>query len=232
MVAASSASACPLTTWAAVMPAVWSMRMSKGPSCLKEKPRSGWSSCIDDTPASRMMPSTGASLLPSPWATIPTRSRALPWTNVTLLPKRARRSRAILSASRSRSMPTQRPCGDEASRMASRCPPAPAVRSTYVPPERGARSAKSSRRMTGACGEDTAFRALNPTLDPSETQRPLPRERKPNPGEAPSPTPRPLRRERGYPTAPPLQVDTQGRRGPRSDGSVGGVALAATGAGE
>jgi hypothetical protein len=37
---------------------VRAMRMSSGPSARKEKPRSAWSICIDDTPMSRTTPST------------------------------------------------------------------------------------------------------------------------------------------------------------------------------
>ena len=46
-----------LTMSAAVGPSA-PMRMSSGPSCAKEKPRSGWSSCMEDTPRSSVTPST------------------------------------------------------------------------------------------------------------------------------------------------------------------------------
>ena len=48
-----------LTTSAAVGPA-GDMRMSSGPSPWNEKPRSGSSSCIEETPMSSTTPSTGA----------------------------------------------------------------------------------------------------------------------------------------------------------------------------
>ena len=57
---AISASSAPLRNSAAVWPD-WLMRMSSGPSLEKEKPRSAWSSCIEETPMSSAMPSTGSS---------------------------------------------------------------------------------------------------------------------------------------------------------------------------
>ena len=47
-----------LTMCAAVRSLRWSMRISSGPSAEKAKPRSGWSSCMEDTPRSSRMPST------------------------------------------------------------------------------------------------------------------------------------------------------------------------------
>jgi len=44
----------------AIGPVVWSIRMSSGASCEYAKPRSATSSCSDDTPRSKRMPS-GAS---------------------------------------------------------------------------------------------------------------------------------------------------------------------------
>jgi hypothetical protein len=38
----------------------WLMRMSSGPSAWKEKPRSAWSSCMEETPISSVTPSTAS----------------------------------------------------------------------------------------------------------------------------------------------------------------------------
>ena len=46
-----------LTTSAAVSPSS-DIRISSGPSRMKEKPRSAWSSCIEDTPMSNTTPSS------------------------------------------------------------------------------------------------------------------------------------------------------------------------------
>ena len=48
-------------TSAAVGPS-WPIRMSSGPSRRNEKPRSAWSSCIEDTPTSITTPSTAEAL--------------------------------------------------------------------------------------------------------------------------------------------------------------------------
>ena len=49
----------PLTMSAALGPSR-SMRMSSGPSCRNEKPRSAWSSCMEETPISSVPPSTAS----------------------------------------------------------------------------------------------------------------------------------------------------------------------------
>ena len=56
---ASSASEAFATTSAAVGPS-WPIRMSSGPPSRNEKPRSAWSSCIEETPTSITTPSTAA----------------------------------------------------------------------------------------------------------------------------------------------------------------------------
>ena len=56
---ARSASEAFATTSAAVGPS-WPIRMSSGPPSRNEKPRSAWSSCIEETPTSITTPSTAA----------------------------------------------------------------------------------------------------------------------------------------------------------------------------
>ena len=57
MMLARSASEATAITSAAVGPS-WPIRMSSGPPWRNEKPRSAWSSCIEDTPTSITTPST------------------------------------------------------------------------------------------------------------------------------------------------------------------------------
>ena len=59
MMLARSASEAFATTSAAVGPS-WPIRMSSGPPSRNEKPRSAWSSCIEETPTSITTPSTAA----------------------------------------------------------------------------------------------------------------------------------------------------------------------------
>ena len=59
MMLARSASDAFATTSAAVGPS-WPIRMSSGPPSRNEKPRSAWSSCIEETPTSITTPSTAA----------------------------------------------------------------------------------------------------------------------------------------------------------------------------
>ncbi len=59
MTSARTRSPARLTKSAALGPSA-PMRMSSGPSFWKEKPRSGRSICIDETPMSRTTPSAGA----------------------------------------------------------------------------------------------------------------------------------------------------------------------------
>ena len=60
IIAARSRSLARATMSAALGPSC-PMRMSSGPSSRNEKPRSAWSSCIDETPRSNTTPSTAAS---------------------------------------------------------------------------------------------------------------------------------------------------------------------------
>ena len=59
MMLARSVSEAFATTSAAVGPS-WPIRMSSGPPSRNEKPRSAWSSCIEETPTSITTPSTAA----------------------------------------------------------------------------------------------------------------------------------------------------------------------------
>ena len=59
MMSARSVSDARATTSAAVGPS-WPIRMSSGPSRRNEKPRSAWSSCIEETPTSITTPSTAS----------------------------------------------------------------------------------------------------------------------------------------------------------------------------
>src|SRR5690606_9030711 len=79
-----------LTMSAAVSPSS-DMRMSSGPSRMKEKPRSAWSSCMDETPISKTAPSSLALPLSSNASARPEKGVRISW-------KRSGKSRATASA--------------------------------------------------------------------------------------------------------------------------------------
>ena len=125
--------------------------MSSGPELRKENPRSGWSRCIDETPMSRRMPSTEpGSPHPILASTFP-RFRKSSLSNWTRDPNGCKRDRQRSRAEASRSIPRHTPSGADCVRMASRCPPAPAVASTYRPPGRGSSRLTTFLRRTGTC---------------------------------------------------------------------------------
>jgi hypothetical protein len=109
---------------AAVSPALRSIRMSRGPSRPKEKPRSAVSSCSDEAPRSNRTPSN---TLPASTSWVSSSYR--PCRSLTRGPNGARRSRARARAPASRSTPRRVPDGWLAWRMASACPPRPTVAS-------------------------------------------------------------------------------------------------------
>lgn len=140
-----------LSTSAAVMPRVGSMRMSSGASWAYAKPRSASSSCSDETPRSKRMPWMRGT--PSRDSTAGSSSYTA-CTGVKRSPNGARRRPARASASGSRSRPISRASGKRVSR-ASLWPPMPRVASTTTAPGRSA-SAGASRltqrsRRTGTC---------------------------------------------------------------------------------
>ncbi len=114
MMSARSASGNELTRSAADGPSP-ERRMSNGPSCWKEKPRSALSSCREDTPRSKRIPSTRSK--PFCVATVFS-SEKLALTNVTREAKSARFRRAAASAPGSASTQSTRPSGAEAFRIA------------------------------------------------------------------------------------------------------------------
>ncbi len=133
---------------AAVMPPVVSMRMSSGPSAMKLNPRPASSSWNDDTPRSITMPSTFSNPCSTATARIDAKSECI---HVKRSPKRASLALQRPTASGSRSSPSRRESGLEASSSASACPPPPTVPSIYFPPGRGARPSIVSFRSTDLC---------------------------------------------------------------------------------
>src|SRR6266446_1857380 len=142
---ARSSSFLSLTTSLAVIPADGSIRMSSGASAAYEKPRSGRSSCIDETPRSSRITSAFTPFeasCSSTWENSPWSSRAF-----AAVERRRRSKYGVTLGSRSIaiSLPSPRSC--EASRPA--WPPAPKVQSTIVSPGRGASVASTSSARTG-----------------------------------------------------------------------------------
>src|ERR1700674_3819336 len=130
------------------------MRMSRGPSRRKLKPRSGGPSCSDETPRSKSRPATAPRSTPSSASTCSSRWK-LPCASCARLPNGASRPAARRSASGSRSRPTSRAAGPRAS-SASACPPRPTVASTNSPPRSGASRSSDSRSSTGRCSTGVA----------------------------------------------------------------------------
>src|SRR2546430_4182483 len=144
MVARSRSSAS-FTMPAALTSADGSMRMSSGASAVYEKPRSGRSICIEETPRSSRMASASTPFCASCSSTAaksPRRNRV--WMPARLA-NRSKYSRAPGSRSIPISFPL--PCKDTASSAA--WPPAPKVASTTVSPGWTARSSRTSSARTG-----------------------------------------------------------------------------------
>src|SRR5215467_1854091 len=142
---ASSRSLHVLTTSLALMSCVGSIRMSSGASAAYENPRSGRSSCIEETPRSSRIASARTSFPASCGRTTPKsprRSRAftvVPFANC------SKYVRAVGSRSIAISFPLPR-------RSAAKIvawPPAPKVASTTVSPGRTARHSRTSSARTG-----------------------------------------------------------------------------------
>src|SRR5579862_3460606 len=142
---ASSHSPLSFTTAAAVSSALGSMRMSSGASAAYEKPRSGRSSCIDETPRSSRIASARTPLSESCWST----AENSPWSRrvLTAVARRSRSKYGATVGSRSIAISFPSPRRRAASRPA--WPPAPNVPSTMVSPGRGSRAATTSSARTG-----------------------------------------------------------------------------------
>src|SRR5947207_29823 len=130
---------------AAVTSAEGSMRMSSGASTEYEKPRSGRSSCIDETPRSSRIASACTSFAASCASTTPKSPRRRRAWTPDRFSMRSKYVRTVGSRSIAISLP--RPCRS-ATRSAA-WPPAPNVASTTVCPGRTQRDARTSAARTG-----------------------------------------------------------------------------------
>src|SRR5437867_1056013 len=142
---ARARSAASFTMPAALTSADGSMRMSSGASAVYEKPRSGRSICIDETPRSSRVASASTPFCASCSSTTaksPRRKRV--WTAARFA-KRSKYARAPGSRSIAISLP--RPWSDAASSAA--WPPAPKVASMTVSPGRTARHSRTCSARTG-----------------------------------------------------------------------------------
>src|SRR5262245_3140582 len=142
---ASSASSASFTSSRALSSAEGSMRMSSGASAAYEKPRSGRSSCIDETPRSSRIASA-----PTPFVAS--------WPSTVENSPESRRSFSALDRCRrskygatlgSRSIAISLPFPRSRSVSSPAWPPAPKVQSITVSPGRGARTARTSSARTG-----------------------------------------------------------------------------------
>src|SRR5947207_1149876 len=142
---ASSRSEVSFTTSLAVSSADGSMRMSSAASAAYEKPRSGRSSCIEETPRSRRIASAWTPFEAS-WSSTcensPCSSRTF-----AVVERRKRSNYGVTVGSRSIAISLPSPRSRAASR--AECPPAPKVQSTIVSPGCGARAVSTSSARTG-----------------------------------------------------------------------------------
>src|SRR5690348_9122544 len=121
------------------------MRMSSGASAAYEKPRSGRSSCIEDTPRSRRIASACTPFSASCGRTTPKSPRRSLVLAVVRFASCSKYVRAVGSRSIAISLPLPR---RSAARIAA-CPPAPKVASMTVSPGCTARQARTSSERTG-----------------------------------------------------------------------------------
>src|SRR5919202_4001702 len=142
---ARSRSVASFTMPAAVTSADGSMRMSSGASVAYEKPRSGRSICIDETPRSSRIASASTPLLDSCSSTTAKSPRRNRVCTPAVFAKRSKYSRAVGSRSIAINLPLPR--RSAASSVA--WPPAPNVASTTVSPGRTARHSRTSPASTG-----------------------------------------------------------------------------------
>src|SRR6187551_846123 len=121
------------------------MRMSRGASTAYEKPRSGRSICMLETPRSMRIASASTPFEPS-WErtteSSPRRKRACTPASRS---KRSKNGRTVAS----RSMAMKRPLPWRSAASTRACPPAPKVASTTASPGLTARSSRTSSARTG-----------------------------------------------------------------------------------
>src|SRR3954469_17211783 len=135
----------PLTTSQALTSWFGSMRMSSGASAAYEKPRSGRSSCIEETPRSSRIASARTPFSASCGRTTPKSPRRSRVFTVVCFVSCSKYVRAVGSRSIAISFPLPR---RSAARMVA-CPPAPKVASTTVSPGRTASDSRTSSARTG-----------------------------------------------------------------------------------
>src|SRR4051812_7188570 len=142
---ASSPSPASLTSSRAEYGAPGSMRMSSGASTAYEKPRSGRSSCIDDTPRSSRTTSARTPFS----ARCSSTDENSPWCKRALTPVSRRKRSKYGATLGSRSIAISFPSPRSRAASSEAWPPAPKVPSTTVSPGRGSRSETISSPRTG-----------------------------------------------------------------------------------
>mmetsp|Transcript_19334 Transcript_19334/g.53078 ORF Transcript_19334/g.53078 Transcript_19334/m.53078 type:complete len:238 (-) Transcript_19334:669-1382(-) len=151
------------------------MRISSGPSARKLKPRSGQSSCGEETPRSARMPATcdAPSHQPELLMCVETSPKSPRMRRTRSWPKRRSRAPAASRARSSRSIPRSRTPG-HCSNSASLCPAPPSVQSTTMAPSAKSAAAKASTTsgsMTDTCwktGASTSSRWAYPPAASAE----------------------------------------------------------------
>src|SRR3954469_14132075 len=121
------------------------MRMSSGASAAYEKPRSGRSICMLETPRSSRTASAERPLPASCSRTV----AKWPWSRRAWTPARRRKDSREAPALASRAIATTRPAPPRSAASSDAWPPAPKVASTTVSPGCTARSRRTSPASTG-----------------------------------------------------------------------------------
>src|SRR3954447_11152949 len=121
------------------------MRMSSGASVAYEKPRSGRSTCIEETPRSKRIASA-CTPLPASCAST---SENSPRRNRPCAPVRLRTESKYGRTDGSRSIAISLPLPRRSAASSSECPPAPKVASTTVSPGWTASASRTSSARTG-----------------------------------------------------------------------------------
>src|SRR3954447_2759277 len=149
-----------------------SMRMSSGASTEYENPRSGRSSCIDETPRSSRIASARTPLSESCWSTAP----KSPLRRRACTPARFSNRAKYMRAPGSRSIAISFPRPLRSAARSAAWPPAPKVASTTVSPGRTARLSRTSAARTGtwsvALGCKTFGNMLRTPFDLGELEPP------------------------------------------------------------
>ena len=135
----------------AATPRVGFIRMSRGPSYLKLKPRVGSSNCIEEHPRSTRTASTPSGAAVARKLEMPAKFIRRRWMDASGATSDRSRASVFGSSMGSASTPRKHPPGCIAFNIAEACPPYPSVQSTTVSPGESANTCITSSTIMGRC---------------------------------------------------------------------------------